>query len=192
MTVSTLRPNADVSVGLARSTGSYNYACIDEATEDVTDYVRLALVYDELSETTHNGSAVDRYGFPNHGSETGIINKVTIKAQAKYSALTGSSPSAQIKLGVYVNSTAYYASPQNLTTLDTLYYSVWNTNPYTTVAWTWSQIDDLQTLLYLSGSITSSGPTKDGYYVASLLIDAFQYWVEVEYLSGAHIQVLIF
>ena len=170
MSVLTLRPNSD-STPLQQnpSTSGSHYVLIDEVTKDEADYINLI----GLSE----GNAItDIYGFPDHTTESGTINSVTIKAYCKY-VLTGTcTNNATFNPAVKIGSTVYYGGAQNLTNTTALYSYTWTTNPATTSAWSWTEIDAL-----LAGDALKNGYTdKDNWRRPY----NYQLWVEVDYTAG--------
>jgi hypothetical protein len=185
LTTSTLilRPNADDSVALTPTPSGNHYACVDEASEDTGDYL-----YEQASTTaneTKDVNATDRFGLPDHSSESGVISKVRVKARASYNLVVGTFYAAQIKLGLYISATEYFATAQNLTGSDATYYNEWTTNPNTSAAFTWSDIDNLKALLNLRAAVTAVSDGKGG-YTGSLYSDDFQWWIEVDYEAGVY------
>jgi hypothetical protein len=166
MSTEILRPNSDDFAQLNRSTGSYNYACVDEATKDEADYVSALSVSAEVVGLT------DRYGMPNSAIGEGPISSVVIKAYAKYTGL-----SATLNLKFHIGGSYYAGSDQNLTTSTALYTRTAATNPATGVAWTWSDIDALIPAFYLAPVSDSKTPTTAIIY---------QVWVEVNYTEVSH------
>ena len=156
MTVLALRPNGDYSVALTRSTGSDNYALVDEAVLETGDYVYR----------TPNSYAADIYGLPNHTTESGVISKVTLKA---YLHRTGSASTCYAMLSVEMGGTRYDGDEITVTTTNTLYTVEHTTNPNTGSAWTWQNIDDL-----VAGCrLKSTGLGAE--------CRCYQFWVEVDY-----------
>lgn len=102
MATEILRPNGDSYAGWTRSTGSYNYALVDEAVKDEADYVYTSA---DLDEDYYELTA------PSVIQPTDTINSVTIHAVAKY--VTGD---RQIYLGYDKGSGAVYSAVKSLTT----------------------------------------------------------------------------
>jgi hypothetical protein len=167
MSVLILRPNSDSQKDQIPSTGTDHYVLVDEETLSETDYC-----YNNL--TTDGAGLTDMYAFPNHTSESGTINSVTVKLYAKY-ILTGTNagtPKVAPRIKV---ATQYYWENFNLTDTTQLYSKAWTTNPYTSKAWTWQEVDDL-----LAGdTLYMSGNDKD--YKRPY---CYQLWVEVDYTAG--------
>ena len=159
MTVLALRPNGDYSVALTRSTGSDNYALVDEATLDEADYVYRAT----------NTYATDSYEFSDP-SVSGTINNVTLKAYIRNTGTLGTS---------YAKLTMNGADGDEITMVGghstTLYSFAINTNPFTGSAWTWQNINDLTAGVRLKGTGTGGQA------------QCYQLWVEVDYTPAGFI-----
>jgi len=175
MSVLTLRPNADGHKGLDTSTGTDHYALIDEETLSETDYVKsgnLSALYDD-------------YGFPNHSSESGTINSLTIKVYCKKVIKGTDTNTVSIRPLVTIGGTKYYGDAQNPATSTTLYSKAWTVNPATSSAWSWTNIDDLIAGLEIDADYID----KNNY----ITIYCYQLWVEVDYgASGVVIPVRMF
>ena len=131
MPILTLRPNSDVSVQMTRSTGSYNYGNVDESIADDGDYnCYLSPV------TADSVTLIDKLGLPNHSSQAGTINSVTVYIRHKWISYTGG---ASIYIGVNDN----YGSNITPTSSWVTSSRAMTTNPGTSVAWTWQNIDDM-------------------------------------------------
>lgn len=168
MSVLTLRPESDSSVTQARSTGSYNYALIDETTLDEAD---CCVVGSSSTQTL-----TDIYGFPNHTSESGTINSVTLKCYCKYTLFGTDATDTYVNPAVKIGGTVYNGGNQTLTASTALYSKQWTTNPATSAAWSWTEIDDL-----LAGdTMTSHNISKTNGKSAN----CYQLWVEVYYTAG--------
>ena len=169
MSVLTLRPNAN-STPLEQTVSSGNhYASVDEDTINTADYC-----YVQGSSATQ--IKTDIYGFPNHSSESGIINSVTVKCQCKRQKYgTGL---AYVNPAVKIGSTVYESGDQSITEDYTyaLYSYTWTTNPATSSAWSWTEIDAL-----LAGDKLSAGYTDKNNYSTAI---TYQLWVEVTYGEG--------
>jgi hypothetical protein len=115
-----------------------NWECVDDprlTPDDDTTYV-----YSDVTNTQY-----DMYSLPNHTTETGTINYIKVSARGK------SDTDAQSKDGIYkilVSDDAcaniYKSDDIDLVTAYTTYNNIWVDNPRTSVAWTWSNIDNLQ------------------------------------------------
>lgn len=172
MSVLILRPNSDISGNVLQevSTGTTHYALVDEATLDEADYT-----YNRAN-VSGNAQVRDYYGFPDHTSESGTINSVTVKAYAKYILTGSSSVEATIAPFVVIGSTVYAGTQQNLTSSTALYSKQWTTNPATSAAWSWTEIDALVAGDYLKQGYVSKDNSRGAY--------KYQLWVEVDYTAG--------
>ena len=177
MAVLILRPNQDTAtVEQQCSSGTTHYILVDEATKDEADYLK--------NPDTSTSTKTDLYELPNHGELSGTINSVTVKLYAKY-VLTGTSDgTAYVKPLIRVSATNY-GDNQALTDTVALYSQTWTTNPYTSEAWTWTQID----ALIAGDSLTNYATDKKNYKSTY----CYQLWVEVDYgASGVVIPVFMF
>jgi len=156
MSILTIRPDGDSgsqALLIYPASPTTHYDKVDEVSVDYADYVY---------KQSYNW-AYDRYTLSDHTSEQGDISSVTVKAIMKEAG-----GDALYKLGVRIGTTDYLQAQQNLTTSWALYSYQLNTNPATSVAWTWTDIDNLIAVLSFW---TTSG------------IDSYcaQLWVEVAY-----------
>lgn len=166
MSTLTLRPNAASLTAQTRSAGTNNYECIDEATLAESDYC-----YCNGSGSTQ--TLLDLYGFPNHSTESGTINSVTVKAYAKKIIKGTDANNVTIRMAIDIGGTRYFGSANNLTTSTALYSHSYSVNPATSSAWSWTDVDDL----VVGDELASHYTTKDN-YVSSY---CYQLWVEVDY-----------
>jgi hypothetical protein len=174
MSVLILRPNSDVSnqqKSITDGNATSSYAFIDEETRSTDG---------NMAGGTVTGSFTDIYGLPDHTSESGTINKVTIKAYC-YMDLVGT-----IAEAVYFNpilkigSTSYNGGDQSVTNASgspTLYTYEWSSNP-AGGSWgsDWSVIDGLSAGNYLTKIYTDKNNQK--------IAKCQQFWVEVTYGEG--------
>lgn len=158
----TTRPTSDSATALTPSAEGSHYPLIDETSKDETDYV--AGVFTGAWQT-------DIYGFTNHSSESGSISSVVLKYYTGLGA--AGSYTAIAKGAIKIGSTTYYGSEFTPPSSVTLHSDTWNTNPATSAAWTWSEIDDL-----LAG--VSLYSTKTDWSNFSTIY-VYQLWVEVNY-----------
>ncbi|MCD4675330.1 MAG: hypothetical protein K8S18_04955 [Desulfobacula sp.] len=138
----TLRPNA---AGDHTNLDTYpvddnNYECVDDTGSGDGDTTRV--------EQSSGGSAYDLYSLPNHSSESGTINSVKVYARCKVSQDAANDVRTKIK----THSTEYTGSSESATTSYVLYSTTYTTNPNTSNAWTWAEIDALQAGVYLEES----------------------------------------
>lgn len=168
MSVLTLRPNSDTAIKEQEcSSGVTHYFLIDEATKDEADYLKNP---DQSTSTK-----TDLYGLTNHNTESGTINSVTVKLYAKYDLVGTTSGTTYVKPMIRVSDTNY-GDNQALTDAVALYSQTWTTNPYTSKAWTWTQIDALIAGDALTNYATDQKNFKRTY--------CYQLWVEVNYGEG--------
>ena len=160
-----LRPNQDTSTAQqVCSSGALHYVLVDEATKDEADYLR--------NPDTTTTTKTDLYDLPNHWEESGTINSVTVKLYANYILHGTSAGTTYVKPLIRVSDTEY-GDNQALTDTVALYSQTWTTNPYTSEAWTWTQIDAL-----IAGDSLTNYATDGKNYKATY---CYQLWVEVDY-----------
>jgi hypothetical protein len=165
-----LRPNQDTSTAQQEpSSGTTHYILIDEVTKDEADYLKNP-------STTATTTKTDLYDLTNHGAESDTINSVTVKLYAKYVLYGTSAGTAYVKPLIRVSDTNY-GDNQALTDTVALYSQTWTTNPYTSEAWTWTQIDAL-----IAGDSLTNYATDAKNYKATY---CYQLWVEVAYGEAA-------
>jgi len=156
MATEILRPNADgdvIQCSPIPGEGESNWEDVDEVVADDGD----TLVNSGTS------ALLDLYNLPVH-SGSGTINKITVHARI----LTGNPEFDYGRIAIKTGGTIYYSG--NLIT-DLFAWEnksfEWTTNPQTTVAWTWDNIDALQIGIELTGTAEAGQCT--------------QLYVEVEY-----------
>jgi len=174
MTVLTLRPNGDnaYSQQLSPTPSGTHYTCIDEVTEDTSNYVQVVNTVSAL---------VDSYNIQDHTSQSGTISGVVVKAQMS-EVSAGSA-----YLGIRVNSTDYYGSLHTLTTSDALYSDSWANNPNTSAAWSWSDIDALIGLLKMNVPGSKDSATCYQYWIEVTFTPSWQYIAKVNGVAGVAI-----
>lgn len=165
----TLRPNSDVSVAMSQyGSGTGNYGRINESTTDDTNGVS----------TTNMSGEVDLYGLPDP-SPSGTINSVTVHFRARWTyngdIVTQSYGTPQVRIG----GTTYSGTQQALTVSFASYNRSWSTNPNTSSAWTWQNINDLIVGLRMNAGTygDSKNPTVGEAYCSQL-------WVVVDYTES--------
>jgi hypothetical protein len=165
MATETLRPNTagdETALLPTPGTGEANWEDVDEVVAD-DDTTRV-----RQNSATNNWER-DLYNLPAH-SGSGTINSITVYARCKVS--TGAVPDqTNLKIALKTGGTAYEGSEVQLTTSYVNYSSQWNTNPQTGVAWTWGDIDALQTGVSLRKAQSDSSYTTR----------CTQVWVVVDY-----------
>lgn len=166
MSTLTLRPNADSHKGLTSSAGADHYATVDETSLDEADYVLV-------DGGVGTQALFDDFGYPNHSTESETINSVTVKAYCKKVVTGTDADNVTVRLLVSIGGTQYYGNAQNLTSSTALYTKAWTTNPATSSAWSWTNIDDLIAGLELTSHRTDKNNNVDAI--------CYQLWVEVAY-----------
>lgn len=159
-----LRPTAEgtyTEIRYVRGGGDH-YADVDEAlADDWTTYVS----------TDSDTWEVDTYAIADPSSGSGLINDVTVYVRSTYNV---AGDGGLIKAAVYTHGALYYGDeeiPEE--NVWKTYAKKWTTNPVTGLAWTWSEISDLEagvalrriggtwtycTQVYIEVSYTTSGP----------------------------------
>ena len=141
----TIRPNAvGRSTQLTAQGAGNNWECVDELNQNGdTDYV-----YSDSEATYIN----DTYNLTDHTTQTGNINFVRIYLCGRENGSVGVGADNSMKPVIYTNNN-YYDSDTAVTLTDSFVTSSWahNVNPITSVAWTWSEIDDLEVGVALIG-----------------------------------------
>ena len=169
MSVLILRPNADSTPIEQTVSGGSHYNCVDEVTINTSDYCAAI-------GSSATAIKTDIYGFPNHSSESGTINSVTVKCNCKNQR--SGTGTGYVNPSVKIGSTVYNSEDILITeyTDYALYSYTWTTNPATLSAWSWTNIDDL-----LAGDkLTANYVDKNNYGK----VRCYQLWVEVTYGEG--------
>lgn len=169
MSILTLRPNVDNYRGLMASSGADHYALVDETSLNEADYLWV-------DGGAASQAVYDNFGFPNHSTESETINSVTVKAYCKKVVTGTDSNNVTIKPLISISGTGYYGDAQNLTSSTALYTKAWTTNPATSSAWSWTNIDNLIAGLELTSHYTDKNNNVDAI--------CYQLWVEVDYGAG--------
>lgn len=163
--VETLRPNAaGTYTNLTRSGDTANYLCVDDVTpdEDTTFVLRNGI-----------GGATDTYNLPAH-SGSGTINSVTIYGRARKINEGG-----RIYLYLRTHSTNYNSLVNELGTSYSTKSWVHTTNPNTSSAWTWDEIDAMEIGQYMTAYCV--GPCGAPPYHTRCT----QTYVEIDYTPSA-------
>lgn len=162
MSTATYRPNGagtNTNIEIQYPASTAHYDKVDEASkDDDTTYV-------------YTGSAtyrLDTYAFANP-TETGIINSITVYAAcARSSSCTG-----KAKVAIYTSGqAAQYGSEETLGTSYVTYEKAWTTNPWTSAAWSWSDLNALEIGVSLKGD--------DSTYV----VKCTQVYIVIDYSAG--------
>jgi len=147
---SIFRPNADGSpVQLTPIGTANNWQCVDEDTHDgATTYAQCSV----------SVFYYDVYQLQNHTTETGTITRVTANTVL---GSPGQSSNRRASFGLKTGGTTWLSDIFDFDYYWTNYSESWELNPTTDVAWTWGDIDDLQTYLFLQSHLPSaSGCTQ--------------------------------
>ncbi len=129
----TLRPNAAGTYSQADPVGEVsNYLCVDEeVADDDSTYV----------ETSGGATEIDTYNIPDHSEGYGTISSVTVYVRCRASTTADLHAAETV---IRTHSTDYFGT-YTLLPLDYTYLSqTYTTNPFTTSAWTWDEIDALE------------------------------------------------
>lgn len=172
MSVLTLRPNADstpLELITYPASPTTHYTKIDEASKDESDN-------NSHYDTSASVTKTDIYGFPDHSSESGTINHVTVKCYCNYQLDGTDKNDCYVNPAVKIGSTVYNGGNQALTTTVSLYSKQWTTNPATSGAWSWTNIDDLLAGTSMVNHVIDKSNLKSPI--------CYQLWVEVDYTEG--------
>ena len=128
----TLRPNATGTYSQCDANGdSPNYACVDEVTADE----------DSTYVSTWGGATeLDTYNIADHSEGIGTVTSVTVYIRTRVT-----SDSHAVEVALRTNGTDYFGTYTPISSTSyTDISATWTTNPYTTNAWTWAEIDVLE------------------------------------------------
>ncbi len=129
----TLRPNAAGTYSQADPVGEVsNYLCVDEeVADDDSTYV----------ETSGSATEIDTYNIPDHSEGYGTISSVTVYVRCRGTTTADLHAAEPV---IRTHSTDYFGT-YTLLPLDYTYLSqTYTTNPFTTSAWTWDEIDAME------------------------------------------------
>jgi len=133
----TLRPNAAGDETLIDDQEPLSGAHWDKVDEAVSDN-------DSTFVSTENFNwQEDLYNIADHTIGSGDINYVKVYAVAKREE-HGGDPQSSLYIHIKTNGVEYNGTQDTLTTSYATYSYQWNTNPQTGEAWTWDEIDALQ------------------------------------------------
>jgi hypothetical protein len=142
----TIRPNAAGRSTLLTAVGeAQNYLCVDEGSQNGdTDYV-----YSDNQATYIN----DTYNLTDHATETGNINFIKIYLCGRYNTSGVGGVANAMKPVLYTND-QYYDGDTEVALTNSYVTSSWThtTNPVTSSAWTWTEIDNLEVGVALIGN----------------------------------------
>jgi hypothetical protein len=138
---------------------------VDESTLDTADYN-----FSGGGDSTWAESI--RYSFPNHSSESGVISSVAVTAVIYAENGKSITTCGLVRIG----SKDYKASTFSQTVRTQYTHTeTWSTNPATSSAWTWTNVDDLIAGWYVAGKSEETG--KGGSWVWKI----YQIYVTVTY-----------
>jgi hypothetical protein len=174
----TLRPNAvGSSTVLLPFLEANNYDCVnEEITNEDTNYVYKT------------------YNAPNHTTETGVINSVTIYDRVRAYVDTGYAASALLKHNIRVGGSNYEGTLIDFTGIlnYTTYSNQWVVSPNTLIAWTWAEIDSMEIGHNIYSIYTTNPRSTQLYAVVNYTNPSFspqirttQAYIKVNYTSEA-------
>jgi hypothetical protein len=131
----TLRPLSDQDINIPSTTGDSHYTEVNEEAADETTYV-----YDD----SQAGWKYDLYGIPDHTTESGPINGVTV-----FICCYGGHGSDACRTAIKSDSTITSGTSNSPGTTWTTYSETYTTNPADDQPWEWNDIDSLQIGVYL-------------------------------------------
>ena len=139
-----LIPNGDSFAALLCSSGSVHYALVDDPVatpDDLGTYVYK-------NGASGPAAATDLFTLPNHSSEAGVINYVRVyhRHRSNYAITMYSQP--YVRMG----GTDYAGTQVSISTSWATSHTQWATNPNTSLAWTWNDIDNLIAGVKLTGN----------------------------------------
>jgi hypothetical protein len=152
-----LYPDGDSDVNLTPAGSTENWACV----ADTNTSLRV--------QTASDNFVTDKYNIENT-LESGVISKITIFAYA--SAINGSH--GYFKLGVKSGSTEDYADQHLVRSAGEWISDTWTTNPDTSSAWTFSDINSMLGLLQV----------KDTDYPSTYYARCHIYKIKVYYVKN--------
>jgi len=172
--VEILRPNAtgDVTT-LTKSGGTYNWEMVDEESpDDDTTYVGWYVFETSVDK-------YDLYNLPAH-SGAGAISSIKVYVRCKApDGDGGPSPKCYELIKTHGEE---YENEEAITPDGYATFShTWEANPYTSAAWTWDEIDDLQIGVRLTRNSDKCSTTN---------IRCTQVYVEVNYNPGLFQQIV--
>jgi len=139
-----LWPNATGNITELTPSGGTNWGCVNESISDGDkDYV-----YAEMEV----GYIKDTYNLTNHVSESGTINSVTVYVNGIKTVFNEvGAVNNKIKPVIRTNGDYYDGTARNALLSWTDHRDIWTTNPSTSLAWTWNDIDSLEAGVAMKG-----------------------------------------
>lgn len=132
MATETLRPNSDVLVACSYVGSASHYANVDEAVPNDADYNYVV---------GYNITQQDTLGLP-ASSGSGVITNVSLRTRLATDG-EGDSLLERVRPKLVISATPYYGTTRGPGTLVAEFSDDWATNPDTSAAWTWADIDAL-------------------------------------------------
>jgi prepilin-type N-terminal cleavage/methylation domain-containing protein len=134
--IETLRPNGSGAYTDLTSSGcSDNWECVDEASAD-----GLSTNVYETSSSYYS----DTYQIENHSTGSGTIDSFVI-----YISCEETNPSGRVYTRIRTNGNNYDGSQEDPGSSFSIYSTTYTTNPFSSSAWTWTEIDNLEIGVYL-------------------------------------------
>ena len=133
--VETLRPNGEGDSDDFSSNGcSNNWQCVDETTNDGNSSYVIR---------TSSSYGRDSYETENYSSGTGVIDSLII-----YISCNETNPSGRASTLIRTNGSNFYGSSQNPSSSYSEFSTVYTTNPSSSSAWTWTEINNIEIGVY--------------------------------------------
>ena len=154
--VVTLRPTGVGTITALSSSGcSANWQCVSEAAaDDDGSYVERA----------SNGYASETYAMDNPSSNACPVIKITVFCRARTTLTQG-----DVMPAIYIGGVEFDGAAQAVASSYADYSTQWTANPATGVAWTWSDISNIEAGIRIRGQ-NAGHPAR-----------CTQVWVEVQY-----------
>lgn len=152
---STFRPIATGDLTQLTASSGNNYSCVGD-NSDSTDV-----------STTSTSYLGDLYNIPNHTTEVGAINSVTVYFRINNSYPFGTTyctPRWEISSVSYNGTERSYAS---LGGSNATFNQVYTTSPATGLAWTWAELDNAQYGIWLKTNGSFSAYCFDVWYIVN-------------------------
>ena len=133
MATLTIRPTGDSSIGnwVNQALGTTNlYQSVDESYLSESDYIQVSVI----------GASGCYFTWENHSTESGAISEIIIYTQAQYINVGDGDTAPTIN---HQPDSGHSGGTITLSSSSTLYHTHFATNPVTSVAWTWNNIDAL-------------------------------------------------
>jgi len=117
-----------------------NYTEVDDiSSDDDSTYVYMP----DLAHNGLFGRRIDSYSIPDHTTETGTISKITVYLRSRALTYTYLN-NFWIMITDDAGTTLKYSSTFNANATWTTHSYSWTSSPFTSAAWTWADIDNLE------------------------------------------------